>query len=291
MAQKIYYNGVYGQQNIRLVRDTINVIPLDEVFSKSGYQIPSHAHRNLFQIFVLERGNAVLIANNDHFSIEQPSIITIPPSVVHGFEFLPGSSGWLISLSANTVDQMLKYDVEVIYELDSINITAIQQNNKLVEDVYITIHKCIFEYKNLLPGRDLALQYLVGMLLLRLYRLNRTDQTVIHTLNLSDRTIFRKFKMLVQENQSIKKKVEHYASELGITVQHLSQLCKTMSGKTPKEVILDFLILNIKSTLRNPEYTISEVSYQFDIDDPSYFARLFKQKTGQTPKQYRLSVQ
>ncbi len=290
MAQKIYYSGVYEQQNIQLVRDIINIIPLEEVFHKSGYSIKPHAHRNLFQIFVLERGKLELIANNESFTVEKPSIITIPQAVVHGFQFEYGSSGWLLSLAANSVDQMLKHDVEVIYELDSISITEIEQENKLVEDAYTTIHKCIFEYKNQLPGRDLSLQYLVGMLLLRIYRLNHSNQTVIHTLNNTDRNTFRNFKKLVQENQSIKKRVEDYASELGITVQQLSQLCKTMSGKTPKEVILDFLILNIKSTLRNPDYTISEVSYQFDIDDPSYFARLFKQKTGLTPKEYRLSV-
>lgn len=185
---------------------------------------------------------------------------------------------------------MLKYDVEVIYELDTIGITEINQKNQLVEDAYTTIHKCIFEYKNTLPGKDLALQYLVGMLLLRLYRINHSSQTVIHTLNQNERVVFRNFKKLVQENNSIKKKVEDYAFELGISVATLSQISKAISGKSPKEVILDFLILNIKSALKNPEFSISEVSYQFEIDDPSYFARLFKQKTGQTPKQYRTSI-
>lgn len=37
MGQKVYYNGVYGEQSIKLVRDIINIIPLDDVFSKSGY--------------------------------------------------------------------------------------------------------------------------------------------------------------------------------------------------------------------------------------------------------------
>ncbi len=194
MAQKIYYSGVYEQQNIQLVRDIINVIPMEEVFRKSGYSIKQHAHRNLFQIFVLERGKLQLIANNEPFVVEKPSIITIPQSVVHGFQFERGSSGWPISLAANSVDTMLKHDVEVIYELDSISITEIEQENHLVDDAYTTIHKCIFEYKNQLPGRDLALQYLVGMLLLRIYRLNHSNQTVIHTLNNADRNTFRNFK-------------------------------------------------------------------------------------------------
>ncbi|UFK98193.1 AraC family transcriptional regulator [Kaistella faecalis] len=290
MSQKVYYNGIFGENHIKLVREIINIVSLDEMFSRIGYSVKTHAHRNLFQIFVLEKGKVELLANNEHFAVDQPSIITIPQSVFHGLEFEPGSKGYLISLSANAVEQMLKFDVEVIYELDTISITKISQKNQLVEDVYNTIHKCVFEYNNALPGKDLALQYLVGMLLLRLYRINHSNQTVIHTLNQNERTVFRNFKKLVQENNSIKKRVEDYSSELGITVAALSQICKAISGKSPKEVILDFLILNIKSTLKNPEFSISEVSYQFDIDDPSYFARLFKQKTGQTPKQYRSNL-
>lgn len=290
MAQKLYYNGIFSENNIKLVRDVINVVSLDKMFSQIGYSIRTHAHRNLFQIFVLEKGKVELLANNEYFKIGKPSIITVPQGVFHGLEFEPGSQGYLISLSSNAVEQMLKYDVEVIYELDTISITEIDQQNQLVQDAYTTIHKCIFEYGNQLPGKDLALQYLVGMLLLRLYRINHSNQTVIHTLNQNERSVFRNFKKLVQENNSIKKKVENYASELGISVAALSQICKAISGKSPKEVILDFLILNIKSTLKNPEFSISEVSYQFDIDDPSYFARLFKQKTGQTPKQYRSNL-
>ncbi len=284
---KVYYNGIFGQQDIKLVRDIINIVSLDEMFSLIGYSIASHAHRNLFQIFVIEEGKLRLTANNEHFYVDRPSIITIPQSVVHGLEFESGSKGHLISLSANAVEKMLRYDVEVIYELDTISITHSAQENSLVTDAYTTIQKCILEYEISLPGKDLALQYLVGMLLLRLYRINHSNQTVIHTLNQNERSLFRNFRKLVQENNSIKKRIEDYAHDLGITVASLSHLCKAIAGKSPKEVVLDFLILNIKSALKNREMSISEVSYMFDIDDPSYFSRLFKQKTGFTPKEYR----
>ncbi|MDF0719775.1 hypothetical protein P0M11_07145 [Kaistella sp. PBT33-4] len=48
---KVYYNGIFGQQDIKLVRDIINIVTLDEMFSLIGYSISAHAHRNLFQIF------------------------------------------------------------------------------------------------------------------------------------------------------------------------------------------------------------------------------------------------
>ena len=82
MGQKVYYNGVYGEQSIKLVREIINIIPLDDVFSKSGYSIKSHAHRNLFQIFVLEKGKIELLANNEKYSVSKPSVLTIPQSVL-----------------------------------------------------------------------------------------------------------------------------------------------------------------------------------------------------------------
>lgn len=284
---KVYYNGIFGQQDIKLVRDIINIVSLDEMFSLIGYSISSHAHRNLFQIFVIEEGTVRLTANNEHFYVNKPSIITIPQSVVHGLEFESGSKGHLVSLSANAVEKMLRYDVEVIYELDTISITETTQDISVVNDAYATLQKCILEYQSNLAGKDLALQYLVGMLLLRLYRINHSHQTVIHTLNQNERGIFRNFRKLVQENSSIRKRIEDYAQDLGITVALLSQICKAIAGKSPKEVILDFLILNIKAALKNHDLSISEVSYRFDIDDPSYFSRLFKQKTGLTPKEYR----
>lgn len=33
--------------------------------------------------------------------------------------------------------------------------------------------------------------------------------------------------------------------------------------------------------------TISEIAYKTGFNDPVYFARLFKQRTGMTPKAYR----
>lgn len=287
MATRNYYNGIFGQQHINLVRDLLHIVSLENYLATHNPEIDIHAHRNLFQVFVIEQGQVELIANNDYFQINQPTIITIPQNVFHGFTFENGVKGWLLSLSAFAIESMLKFDVEVIYELDTISITPINQKNKLVEDAYTTIHKCIFEYQSHLPGKNLAVQFLVGMLLLRLYRMTSASQTVIPTLDKNERNLFRKFKKAVQQNNSFKTKVEDYAFEVGIPISALHKICKSISGKSPKELIIDFLIQNIKTTLKNKELSIAEVAFIYQLDDPSYFSRIFKLKTGMTPSQFR----
>ena len=39
--------------------------------------------------------------------------------------------------------------------------------------------------------------------------------------------------------------------------------------------------------LDSSNMTISEIAYKTGFNDPVYFARLFKQRTGMTPKAYR----
>ena len=41
------------------------------------------------------------------------------------------------------------------------------------------------------------------------------------------------------------------------------------------------------SFLKSSGMTISEIAYKTGFNDPVYFAKLFKQKTGMTPTNYR----
>lgn len=38
MAQKLYYNGIFSENNIKLVRDVINVVSLDKMQSRTFSQ-------------------------------------------------------------------------------------------------------------------------------------------------------------------------------------------------------------------------------------------------------------
>ena len=53
------------------------------------------------------------------------------------------------------------------------------------------------------------------------------------------------------------------------------------------EYRLNKKIFNAQKLLNNGEYTISQISDMLGFSDVSYFSKIFKNKTGKTPKQFQ----
>lgn len=283
----IFYTGVYGDKSINLVRNLITISPIEEKGKFYDWHIKPHIHPGLFQLFLIEKGAVeILFADGSRF-VEAPAYFTVPKNVLHGLRLQPDMSGWVISLDDTNLENMLKLDADIIFAIDEIQIVKIIPDDTLIADAYATMHKCINEFNNRLPAKNLALQYLVGMLLLRLYRIPHSAKESIRSSENTDKIYYRKFTQLLKEYSSPHKGLDEYAVLLEITTGHLNRICKHVSGKSPKDIIIDHFIHEAKSALARHELSIAEVSYSLQFEDPSYFSRLFKKKTGHTPKEYR----
>jgi AraC-like DNA-binding protein len=81
--------------------------------------------------------------------------------------------------------------------------------------------------------------------------------------------------------------VNDIASQLNISPRYLSDLLKHETGKTAIEHIHMALIDEAKNLLLGSNARISEIAYKLGFEHPTYFSRLFKQKTGVSPKEFR----
>ncbi len=84
--------------------------------------------------------------------------------------------------------------------------------------------------------------------------------------------------------------VEYFAEKLNFSANYLSDMLKSITGKTTKEHIHYHLIERAKNKLVSTNLSIAEIAYDLGFEYPQYFNRLFKDKTGMTPKEYRLGV-
>lgn len=75
---------------------------------------------------------------------------------------------------------------------------------------------------------------------------------------------------------------------LNMSGSYLSDILKTETGKTTKEHIHFFIIEKAKNILLNTEKGIGEIAFDLGFDFPQHLSKLFKQKTGLSPKQYRV---
>lgn len=62
---------------------------------------------------------------------------------------------------------------------------------------------------------------------------------------------------------------------------------KKETGKNAQDHIHYQLIEEAKLVLLNSNATVSEVAYSLGFEYPQYFSKLFKQKTGVSPMEYR----
>nr|WP_315173173.1 helix-turn-helix transcriptional regulator [uncultured Flavobacterium sp.] len=81
--------------------------------------------------------------------------------------------------------------------------------------------------------------------------------------------------------------VKYLADRVHLSASYLSDLLKKETGMNAQDHIHYYLIEEAKNILLNSDNSISEVAYSLGFDYPQYFSKLFKQKTGQTPIEYR----
>ncbi|RXK85489.1 helix-turn-helix domain-containing protein [Filimonas effusa] len=81
--------------------------------------------------------------------------------------------------------------------------------------------------------------------------------------------------------------VTYLADKVNLSANYLGDLLKKETGMNTQDHIHYFLIEAAKGHLRNTDKSISEIAYSLGFEYPQYFSKLFKQKTGNTPQQFR----
>lgn len=96
-----------------------------------------------------------------------------------------------------------------------------------------------------------------------------------------------RFMRLIVEEHAPSLDVAHYAAKLGVTSKYLTNQMKSISGRSARDWIVYFQILEIKSLLREASIDLKSVASRANFPDQSTLSRFFRHYTGMTPSQYR----
>ncbi|MDJ1482352.1 helix-turn-helix transcriptional regulator [Cytophagaceae bacterium YF14B1] len=81
--------------------------------------------------------------------------------------------------------------------------------------------------------------------------------------------------------------VKYLADQVNLSPGYLSDLLKKETGKNTQDHIHFYLIEEAKNSLLSTNKSVGEIAYALGFDYPQYFNKLFKQKTGKTPIEFR----
>lgn len=93
--------------------------------------------------------------------------------------------------------------------------------------------------------------------------------------------------MLLERDYKISRDVNYYAAQMNISSKYLTNIVNQVTGHTPKTIIDQYVILQLKMHLKRTTQSIKEMAWEFHFADVSFFCRYFKKHTGLTPQQIR----
>ena len=101
------------------------------------------------------------------------------------------------------------------------------------------------------------------------------------------RELFNRFMMLMERDYKLSRDVNYYADLMHITSKYLTNIVRQVAGHTPKTIIDQYVILQLKMQLQRSSQSIKEIAWEYHFTDVSFFCRYFKKHTGLTPQQMR----
>lgn len=101
--------------------------------------------------------------------------------------------------------------------------------------------------------------------------------------------ICHRFMQLVRDHGAQEHQVAFYSEKLCITPRYLHQITvRYMGGRSPKQLIDEQLVAEIKVLLSEPDLSVTEIAERLHFTDQSCLTRFFKKHTGLSPRDSRL---
>ena len=101
------------------------------------------------------------------------------------------------------------------------------------------------------------------------------------------RKLFNLFMRLMERDYKLSRDVNYYASQMNITPKYLTNIVRQVTDHTPKAIIDQYVILQIKTQLQRTSQSVKEIAWEYHFADASFFCRYYKKHTGLTPQQER----
>lgn len=165
----------------------------------------------------------------------------------------------------------------------------------LSEKEKLLLYECIVKIQTELKENidDYSQTIIVSTIELLLNYCSRFYGRQFITRKATNRDVLEKVESLLKEYFSSKTDsiglptVKYLADAVNLSPGYLGDLLKKETGLNAQEHIHQYIIEEAKNILLNSSQSISEIAFQLGFDYPQYFSRLFKQKTGTTPLEYR----
>lgn len=281
------YKGLYGDNQLPFMSDFIHIEGLEVRSKIYEWEISQHIHSDLFQLFIIQKGNGFLISEKKKLTLNSPCLMAIPPNNMHGFTLSEDTVGHVITISDTFLTSLFKEKPHILQEINQLHLLPLEQHPRLLNEIIHIKNNIQQELLDEKTEKLFGLKSYFQILFLLLYRQRQdNDNTTIQSSNKS-LLHFQQFQEFIKQSLQNPLTIKAYAKKLNITQMHLNRVCHSVADKSALKIVQDYMINEAKKYLLNTSYSISEIAYFLNFNDPAYFGRLFKKRVGVSPGEFR----
>ncbi|WP_158799264.1 AraC family transcriptional regulator [Pedobacter sp. L105] len=259
-----------------------------KVFKSDGQQRKPDrdvAHRDDHYIFfLLTKGMGSLVADLQDIVLSEGQLYYITPSQVHHLIKTNGAEGWFLAV-----------DVALI-PMEFRNVFEHRQSSQVpctLTDYELKQYSALL---NLLHEEFLARQgdnfylHIIHTLLQTFLAMAASSYNVLQTSeNKHTRSaeLTSQFKKLLAADNHSNSTPSAYASKLNVSLGHLNESIKKVTGSTVSYWIQQEIFSEAKRLLYHSDVDVKQIAYGLGYKDYSYFSRSFRKASGMSPSAFR----
>jgi len=236
----------------------------------------AHKHDAYFEIIFLTDGAGIHSIDEKEYEVNPPIAFFLTPGQVHCWEFTKIPKGFVCIFKDDFLNENIEgkrhiYNFPPMLYLKK-DLSGIQNDFEQLKNVFDTD-----------AGNNAIIRSYLNIIVLKLVALGNNEPAFQTSLN----PLVSSFKNLIDRFYGEQKDLNFYAEQLNVTKRKLSETCKKELGRPATSLLNERLIMESKRLLKHTIKTISEIAYELNFTDPSYFVKFFKVNTSLTPGEYR----
>ena len=248
------------------------------------FVMKAHSH-DFYLVMLFTKGRGEHSIDFNTYTVNRGSVFFMSPSEIHSWNLSDDTDGYVLFFnhSLYLMDALSKqlFKLPFFKSMDKIRHALLNEEElKNIETVFKSIAT---EAEAALTFKNAILRSYLDVLLFKF--------ADIITINNGERiqpiSLVPELEILIESFFMEHQPVSFYAEKLNTTSQQLNSITKNYLNKTVAELIQERMIAEAKRLMVYSSITISEIAYQLNFNDNSYFNRFFKKAEKCTPEQFR----
>ena len=278
---------LYGEASAAPDDTFVHIEAIADRSARYDWEIDRHAHHGLAQVLMVFAGGVTMRLDDVASAPAVPCAVLVPAGTVHAFRFAPGTVGRVLTFAEARLGiggaeraalVAALFEAPAVVDLTGTAV-ATDRLKRHLADIDAEFHERG-------PGWTTAIEASVVGVLVWLARCHASMRRA-DTAARPEADLHGRFRALVEARFHEHLAVGDYAAALGVGESRLDRAVRLVTGRSAFEVIQERLLLEARRKLVHIAAPVSKLAYELGFDDPAYFWRFFRRRTGMTPAEFR----